>query len=116
VGGEGGGFPNTAGDIPEGGVTPLVNTLTEVAARNDRTPAQVALNWVICKGAIPIAGAKSVQQMRENVGALGWRLSEEDVAILDAAADALDFEFRGSGFQTADSKFVGYGFERWTLD
>ena len=67
-------------------------------------------------GAIPIAGAKSVQQMRENVGALGWRLSEEDVAILDAAADALDFEFRGSGFQTADSKFVGYGFERWTLD
>jgi pyridoxine 4-dehydrogenase len=116
VGGEGGGFPNTAGDIPEGGVTPLVNTLTEVAARIDRSPAQVALNWVICKGAIPIAGAKSVQQMRENVGALGWRLSEEDVAILDAAADALDFEFRGSGFQTADSKFVGYGFERWTLD
>ena len=67
-------------------------------------------------GAIPIAGAKSVQQMRENVGALGWRLSEEDVAILDAAADTLDFEFRGTGFQTADSKFVGYGFERWNLN
>jgi pyridoxine 4-dehydrogenase len=115
VGGTGSGFPNTAGDIPEGGVTPLLVALTEVAARINRTPAQIALNWIICKGAIPIAGATSVQQMRENAGALGWRLSEEDVAILDAAADALDFEFRGTGFQTADSKFVGYGFERWEL-
>jgi pyridoxine 4-dehydrogenase len=115
VGGTGSGFPNTAGDIPEGGVTPLLVALTEVAARINRTPAQIALNCIICKGAIPIAGATSVQQMRENAGALGWRLSEEDVAILDAAADALDFEFRGTGFQTADSKFVGYGFERWEL-
>ena len=37
-------------------------------------------------------------------------------APLDAAADALDFDFRGAGFQTTDSKFVGYGFERWRLD
>ena len=43
-------------------------------------------------------------------------LGEADVAVLDAAADSLPFEFRGSGFQTADSKFVGYGFERWKLD
>ena len=35
---------------------------------------------------------------------------------LDAAADTLPFEFRGSGFQTADSKFVGYGFEKWSLN
>ena len=54
--------------------------------------------------------------LRDNAGALGWRLSHEDVALLDAAADALEFEFRGSGFQTADSKFVGYGFEKWRLD
>jgi hypothetical protein len=33
-----------------------------------------------------------------------------------AAAAALPFNFRGTGFQTADSKFVGYGFERWRLD
>ena len=38
------------------------------------------------------------------------------VVELDAAADALDFDFRGAGFQTTDSKFVGYGFERWRLD
>jgi hypothetical protein len=64
----------------------------------------------------PIAGAKSVLQLRENAGALGWRLSASDVALLDAAAAALPFNFRGTGFQTADSKFVGYGFERWRLD
>jgi pyridoxine 4-dehydrogenase len=115
-GGTGGGFPNTAGDIPQGGISPVLVALREVAARNGRTMAQTALNWIICKGAIPIAGASRVAQMRENAGALGWRLSDEDVAILDHAADTLDFEFRGSGFQTADSKFVGYGFERWSLD
>jgi pyridoxine 4-dehydrogenase len=115
-GGMGGGFPNTAGDIPDGGIRPLLIALQEVAARNGRTPAQVSLNWIICKGALPIAGAKSVLQLRENAGALGWRLSASDVALLDAAAAALPFNFRGTGFQTADSKFVGYGFERWRLD
>lgn len=109
-------FPATAGVIPDGGIKPLLITLQDVARRVGKTPAQVALNWVICKGAIPIAGASSEMQVRDNAGALGWRLDPEDVAQLDASADALPFEFRGSGFQTADSKFVGYGFERWRLD
>merc|ERR1719473_257363 len=109
-------FPNTAGDIPEGGVRTLLIALQEVARSNGKTPAQVALNWIICKGAIPIAGAKSLLQVEDNAGTLGWRLGDADIAVLDAAADALDFEFRGSGFQTADSKFVGYGFERWRLN
>ena len=83
---------------------------------NEKTPAQVALNWVICKGAIPIPGASNPQQVLDNAGALGWRLSDEEVAMLDAAADSLEWEFNGCGFQTADSKFVGYGFEKWRLD
>lgn len=115
-GGTGGGFPNTAGDIPAPGMRPLLAALQQVAARHGKTPAQVSLNWVICKGAIPVAGATSIEHLRDNAGALGWRLNDEDIALLDAAADALPFEFRGSGFQTADSKFVGYGFERWKLD
>jgi pyridoxine 4-dehydrogenase len=109
-------FPGTAGTIPEGGVGPLLEVLQEVAARIGKTPAQVSLNWIICKGAIPLPGATSIQHIQDNVGALGWRLDPEDVAKLDAAADSLDWEFRGSGFQTADSKFVGYGFETWKLD
>ena len=109
-------FPATAGAIPEGGIRPVLVALQDVAARVKKTPAQVALNWIVCKGAIPIPGASSEMQIRDNAGALGWRLEPEDVAMLDAAADSLPFEFRGSGFQTADSKFVGYGFEKWRLD
>jgi aryl-alcohol dehydrogenase-like predicted oxidoreductase len=51
-----------------------------------KTPSQVALNWVIAKGAVPIPGAKNAAQARENAGALGWRLDDDDVAVLDHAA------------------------------
>lgn len=65
---------------------PVLHVLQEVAARRGKTPAQVALNWLICKGAVPIPGAKNARQARENAGAMGWRLTEEEVAALDAAA------------------------------
>lgn len=109
-------FPATAGIIPPGGIRPLLIVLQEVAARVGKTPAQVSLNYIMCKGAVPLPGASSAVQVCDNAGALGWRLSSEEIARLDAAADQLPFEFRGSGFQTADSKFVGYGFEKWRLD
>ena len=48
-----------------------------------KTPAQVALNWVICKGALPIPGAKTLEQLEQNAGAVGWSLSEAEVAELD---------------------------------
>ncbi|MFT3893911.1 MAG: aldo/keto reductase [Anaerolineales bacterium] len=41
-----------------------------------KSNAQVALNWVICKGALPIPGAKNAEQARQNTGALGWKLTE----------------------------------------
>ncbi len=66
---------------------PLLDLLKELAAAHQKTPAQVALNWVICKGAVPIPGAKNAQQARENAGALGWRLTEEEIAALEAAAE-----------------------------
>lgn len=77
---------------------------------------QVALNWIICKGAIPIPGASTTKHVDDNLGALGWRLTAAEQAMLEAAADALPFDFQGAGFQTTDSKFVGYGFEKWRLD
>ena len=51
-----------------------------------KTPSQVALNWVIAKGAVPIPGAKDRHQAEENAGALGWRIDDEDLARLDQAA------------------------------
>jgi aryl-alcohol dehydrogenase-like predicted oxidoreductase len=59
-------------------------------AHGGKTPAQVAINWVMCKGAIPIPGAKNGAQAAENVGAMGWRLSGDEVAALDTAADRTD--------------------------
>lgn len=57
------------------------------AMHGDRTPAQVALNWVICKGALPIPGAKNQAQAMQNAGAQGWRLTEDEIELLDDAAD-----------------------------
>ena len=56
------------------------------ASYGDKTPAQVALNWIIAKGAVPIPGAKNGDQARQNAGALGWSLTREDVAALDRVA------------------------------
>jgi aryl-alcohol dehydrogenase-like predicted oxidoreductase len=43
-------------------------------------------NWVICKGAVPIPGAKNEAQAEQNAGALAWRLSDEEVRALDDAS------------------------------
>jgi aryl-alcohol dehydrogenase-like predicted oxidoreductase len=51
-----------------------------------RLPSQVALNWVIAKGAVPIPGAKNRHQAEENAGTLGWHLDDDEVARLDRAA------------------------------
>jgi aryl-alcohol dehydrogenase-like predicted oxidoreductase len=55
-------------------------------AHGGKSPSQVALNWVIAKGAVPIPGAKNRQQAEENAGAMGWALAPDDVAALDRVA------------------------------
>lgn len=68
-------------------LAPLLSMLTTLSEGHQRTPAQVALNWLIARGnVIPIPGAKTGKQARENAGALGWQLSAEEVAQLDRAA------------------------------
>jgi aryl-alcohol dehydrogenase-like predicted oxidoreductase len=68
-------------------IQPLIAQLREIgSAHGGKTPAQVALNWTLCKGTVPIPGAKNAQQAQENCGALGWRLTENEIASLDAAS------------------------------
>jgi len=55
-------------------------------AHDGRTPAQVALRWIIDKGAVPIPGAKNERQAVDNAGALGWSLDAAEVAALDRVA------------------------------
>ncbi len=70
-------------------VTPLVELLRDIARNHFKTTSQVALNWIICKGAVPIPGAKNPSQAAENAGALGWRLEPAEVQALDQASDHL---------------------------
>lgn len=65
-------------------IQPLVAALRDIGeAHGGKTPAQVALNWCIAKGALPIPGAKNARQAEQNAGALGWRLTREAVTRLD---------------------------------
>ena len=97
-------------------IAPLLRTMERIAETRNKTVSQVALNYVICKGAIPIPGARTTQQLVDNLGSLGWRLTETEIALLEAEADALGVGFDGAGFKRASEKFVGYGMEKWTLD
>ncbi len=68
-------------------IQPLTGLLREIGqAHGGKTPAQVALNWTISKGTVPIPGAKNARQAIDNAGALGWRLAEAEVAALDVAS------------------------------
>jgi aryl-alcohol dehydrogenase-like predicted oxidoreductase len=65
----------------------IVDVLRDIGEQHGgKLPSQVALNWVMAKGAVPIPGAKNRRQAEENAGALGWRLTESDLDRLDRAA------------------------------
>ena len=65
-------------------IQPLLLTLQTIgAAHAGKTITQTALNWVICKGALPVPGAKTPGQALENIGAVGWQLAVEEVEVLD---------------------------------
>ncbi len=81
-------------------IKPLLQTLDAIAQNNQKTIAQVALNWCICQGTIPIPGAKNVKQAQENIGALGWRLSPAEITELNTIALGLEKKMIQNIFQT----------------
>jgi pyridoxine 4-dehydrogenase len=65
----------------------LLATMKDVAeGHKGATLAQVALNWARAKNSVPIPGARTVRQVQSNYGALDWKLSKEEVAVLDKAS------------------------------
>ncbi|BAY23065.1 aldo/keto reductase [Calothrix sp. NIES-2100] len=65
-------------------ITPVISLLQKFGEKYDRTPAQIALNWLIAQGnVIPIAGVKTAQQVKQNAGALGWKLSDDEIGELE---------------------------------
>ncbi|MGF1498213.1 MAG: aldo/keto reductase [Elainellaceae cyanobacterium] len=79
---------------------PVLDCLGAIATSRNQTMAQVALNWCITKGTIPIPGAKTREQARQNMGALGWSLDGGEMAALDAAAASLNKTMVQNIFQT----------------
>lgn len=75
--------------IPEAWFYRVIDVLDEVSAETGKTVAQVALNWLLQRPTVAsvIIGARREAQLRENLGAVGWNLSAEQVARLDAASE-----------------------------
>ena len=96
------GQPPAAGRIQQGGAEggpiveddylyQVVDALDAIAAETGKTVPQVALNWLLQRPSVAniVIGARNEEQLRQNLGALGWNLSAEQVARLDAASQRM---------------------------
>ena len=88
---EGSRLHDTAGFAPpvdEARLYDIVDALDEVAAETGKTVPQIALNWLLQRPTVSsvLIGARNEEQLRQNLGAVGWNLSAEQVAKLDAAS------------------------------
>jgi aryl-alcohol dehydrogenase-like predicted oxidoreductase len=66
----------------------VVDALEEVAVETGKTVPQVAINWLVGRPTVSsvIIGARNEEQLRQNLGAVGWSLTVEQIAKLDAAS------------------------------
>ncbi|MDT0320361.1 aldo/keto reductase [Streptomyces millisiae] len=74
--------------VPDELLYRVVDALDEIAAETGRTVPQVAINWLLRRPTVSsvIIGARNERQLRDNLGAVGWALTDEQVARLDAAS------------------------------
>jgi aryl-alcohol dehydrogenase-like predicted oxidoreductase len=83
--------PVTAGGgpaVPDEHLYNVVDALDEVAEETGKTVPQIALNWLLQRPTVStvIVGARNEEQLRQNLGAVGWNLTPEQVAKLDTAS------------------------------
>ena len=67
----------------------VVDALDEVAAETGKSVPQIALNWLLQRPTVStvVIGARNEEQLKQNLGAVGWDLTKEQVAKLDAASE-----------------------------
>eukprot|EP00592_Proboscia_alata_P007114 CAMPEP_0194355798 /NCGR_PEP_ID=MMETSP0174-20130528/3662_1 /TAXON_ID=216777 /ORGANISM="Proboscia alata, Strain PI-D3" /LENGTH=392 /DNA_ID=CAMNT_0039125221 /DNA_START=28 /DNA_END=1206 /DNA_ORIENTATION=- len=82
------------------GAKELLNLLEAVSIETGKTQSQIAINWTICKGGVPIPGAKNLKQAQENLGAIGWKLKDDVVEELDRTAKSISKPMIQNIFQT----------------
>jgi aryl-alcohol dehydrogenase-like predicted oxidoreductase len=75
--------------VPNEYLYKVVDALDEVAKETGKTIPQIALNWLLQRPTVAnvIVGARNEEQLRQNLAAVGWNLTPEQVAKLDAASD-----------------------------
>ena len=75
--------------VPEEYLYQVVDALDEVAKETGRTLPQIALNWLLQRPSVStvISGARNEEQLRQNLGAVGWTLSPEQIRRLDQASE-----------------------------
>jgi aryl-alcohol dehydrogenase-like predicted oxidoreductase len=74
--------------VPQEHLYKVVDALDAIAAETGKTVPQIALNWLLQRPTVAnvIVGARNEEQLRQNLGAVGWNLTPEQVAKLDAAS------------------------------
>jgi aryl-alcohol dehydrogenase-like predicted oxidoreductase len=74
--------------VPLEHVYRVVDAIDEVARETGKTVPQIALNWLLQRPSVAtvIVGARNEEQLRQNLGAVGWKLSPEQIAKLDQAS------------------------------
>ena len=75
--------------VPEDYLYRVIDALEQVAAETGRTIPQIALNWLLARPTVAnvIIGARNEEQLRQNLGAIGWKLTPGQIAQLDAASE-----------------------------
>lgn len=66
----------------------VIDTLIQIGKVRGKSPAQVALNWLIQQPGVtaPMLGARTIEQLKENLGCIGWKLSDEEIENLKTAS------------------------------
>ncbi len=80
---------NDAGpQVPEEYLFTVIDALDAIAAQTGKSIPQIAINWLLQRPTVStvIIGARNEEQLRQNLGATGWNLTPEQVALLDAAS------------------------------
>jgi aryl-alcohol dehydrogenase-like predicted oxidoreductase len=74
--------------VPEEHLFRVVDALETVAEETGRSVPQIAINWLLTRPTVAnvIIGARNEEQLKQNLGAIGWRLTPGQVALLDAAS------------------------------
>jgi aryl-alcohol dehydrogenase-like predicted oxidoreductase len=79
---------NAAPPVSEEVLYRVVDALDAIAADTGKTVPQIALNWLLQRPTVStvVIGARNEEQLHQNLGAVGWNLTPEQIATLDAAS------------------------------